>query len=221
MPAHRAVDRRLGPAWALAEVALFYALALLIIWGSAIWRPPVLLTGVVMLGICLLSNRFHGDSIDRIGLARRNFLPALRLLMIVSAPFLLVLIALAWGKPFPPGWGGAFAVLGYPVWGFIQEYALLGFVANRLEDVAPGRSSALALVNGALFSLAHLPNPVLMPITFVSGTLFTWVFYRRRHLVPPALVHAAAGILLSLITSRADGLMSVGPAYIRRMGQWF
>ena len=72
--------------------------------------------------------------------------------------------------------------------------------------------------NAALFSLAHLPNPILMTATFAAGFAFTAIFRRHRHLVPIALAHAAVGVAIALAFANINGSMSVGPGYERRVG---
>lgn len=201
----------------LFEVVIFYALAQSVIWGSGRWRPPVLVVAVVMLLICVGSNYYHKDSMERIGLRSQKFWPNMKLV----APWLLLLIPfiyLGWGKSSLIGWDAWFAVLGYPFWGFAQEYVLLAFICNRLEDAMPGHLFIIPWVNGFLFSLAHLPNPVLMTITMMSGVVFTRIFLKERHLVPASLAHALFGVALTYAFGSICGIMSVGPAYLSRIG---
>jgi len=172
---------------------------------------------VVLVGICVGSNLYHKDSLERVGLANRNFIPNLKRILPIALPLVIILIGPAWGKEFKGGWDVWFVLLGYPFWGFAQEYALLGFVANRLEDGLPNHGKMVPWLNGFLLSLAHAPNPMLMGVTFVSGTLFTHVFFKSRHLVPLAFVHALFGVGLSLAFGHIEGSMSVGPAYLSRM----
>ena len=204
------------------EVVIFYFLVHLVIWGSVWFHPPVLIVAVVMVGICVFSNHRHNDSKEKIGLTRKDFTPALVKLMPIGIPIALVLVVIGWGKgPQGGEWGFFFILLGYPVWSFAQEYALLGFVANRLEDGFPRRKWLVPWTNGLLFSMAHLPNPLLMPITFISGVYFTWLFQRHRNLFAIAIIHALIGILFNWATIDMKGLMSVGPAYLTRTGGWF
>ena len=207
------------PAWvSLVEVAVFYGLAQLVIWGGEKLRPTVLLIAIVLLAVCICSNVLHGDSLRRIGLSSEELWPCARLVAIVSVPLLIPLMFFAWKNRFYAPWDTAFALLGYPLWGFVQEYALLGFVANRLEDGMERQVALVPWVNGLLFSMAHLPNPVLMTATFISGVLFTQIFLRHRQLVPIAIAHALFGIGISLAFSAINGVMSVGPGYGLRIG---
>jgi membrane protease YdiL (CAAX protease family) len=202
----------------LIEVAAFYLLALSIIWGEQFFKPPVLLLAPIMIALCLASNRIHRDSLERVGLHPKNFGRAMRM----SAPWFLpvvILAAVAWGKKAPSGWDFWFSLFGYPVWAFAQDYALLSFIGNRLEDALPTEKLLVAPLNAALFSAVHYPNPILMVATFIGGWVFTSIFMKTRHLVPLALLHAAFGVGISLATSDMYGAMSVGPGYNRRMGE--
>lgn len=201
-----------------SEVALFYGLAQFVIWAGGKWRPSALLIAVMLLIICVASNKFHRDTAQRIGLTLENFWPAMRLLLPWALPVLAALLIYGWSKRYAMEWNLWFVFLGYPIWGFAQEYTLLGFVANRLEDGLPEKQGLVPWLNGFLFSLAHLPNPVLMLATFISGVLFTSVFFRRRNLLAPALIHALVGVAISLAFADIHGIMSVGPGYSRRLG---
>ena len=208
------MNRRLS---ALAEVIGFYAFILAAIWlGQKLpFRPPLLAAGVAIIGVCLLSNRKHGDSRERIGLDPAFFKPCLRLTARALAVPLLALALWAATKPAPPWPKILFGVLGYPLWAFAQEYALLSFVANRLSDAFGPRPWLVAGLNGLLFSLVHLPNPLLTAVCLPGGVLFTWIFLKTPHLVPIALAHAAVGFLLSVIFQDFYPAMMVGPAYLK------
>lgn len=200
------------------EITVFYSFTHFIIWKGEKVRPTILIIAVLLVGLCVLSNWYHGDSLERIGLAKRHFWPSLKRTALITGPFFIGLLLLARGKEFRTEWSWWFSLLGYPVWAFAQEYALLGFIANRLEDALSNHRHMVPWINGLLFALVHTPNPALMSVTFVSGVLFTHLFFWRRHLVSLAFVHALFGIALNLAFSDINGVMSVGPAYLHRIG---
>jgi hypothetical protein len=202
----------------IGEVTLFYALAEWIIWFGGALRPTILIVAVIMVSLCVLSNWFHGDSRERIGLDKESFWPTVKLAYPITLPFLLPLIFLISQRGSFATWDWRFSFFGYPLWGFAQEYTTLAFIANRLDDGLLGRRRLIPWINGFLFSLAHAPNPMLMTVTFLSATLFTALYFRRRNLVAYALLHAVFGILINLSFGHIHGIMSVGTAYSRRMG---
>lgn len=201
---------------ALAEVGVFYGLIFIAVWGlhDAPFRPPLLVAGLLMIGVCLLSNRRHGDDLRTIGLDRSQLKPCARLTLKWAALPLAALLVAAVFRPAPPWPKLVFGLLGYPLWAFAQQYALQSFVANRLKDAFGGRPWLVAAVGAFLFSFVHLPNPYLMTAGFLGGALFTRIFLKAPHLVPLALAHAAAGFLISVILQH-DWAMMIGPAYLR------
>lgn len=203
--------------WSLAEVTAFYSLVLFVIWGGHARRPSSIVIVLFLLGICLSSNILHKDSWERIGLSAQQFWPNLKLTLKFCTPFIVGLWLYAWPHRYEGLWNSWFSFLGYPFWAFVQEYTLLGFVANRLDD-GIGRPQLVSWINGFLFGMAHLPNPVLMCVTFFSGVLFTHIFFRHRHLVPLSLVHAIFGVGISVGLGWINGVMSVGPGYYLRIG---
>jgi membrane protease YdiL (CAAX protease family) len=202
---------------ALSEVLGVYGLIFALIWlaQDVPWRPPLLVAGLVLAGVCAASNRWHGDTREKIGWHRKHLRPCARLCLKIFSIPLLVLAAWAVTKPVPPLPKLLFGLLGYPLWALAQEYALLSFMANRLRDALGPDPWRVALLNGVLFGLVHLPNPLLTGICSVGGFAFTWIFLRAPHLLPIALVHAATGFLLSVIFQNFYPAMMVGPAYLR------
>jgi len=207
------------PRWlSMVEVAAFYSLAMFIIWAGDNFRPTILLAALIMVALCVGSNILHEDGRERIGFNSSQFLPCLGWAALVTIPVVVPLAFLAAKARFFWPWNLAWSLAGYPLWGFAQQYTLLAFVNNRLEDALPGREALLPWINGFLFSMAHLPNPVLMFFTFVAGVAFTAIFRRHRHLIPLALAHAIVGVAISLAFANINGVMSVGPGYGIRAG---
>jgi membrane protease YdiL (CAAX protease family) len=104
--------------------------------------------------------------------------------------------------------------LGYTVWALGQEWMSLGFVLVRLERMMEGRFAVLGCA--LIFSLAHVPNTVLMATTFVMCGVFALVFRRYRALYPLTVSHALLGMSLALsVPPPALHFMRVGAAYFR------
>jgi len=204
----------------LAELSVFYGLVFAAIWiGQRLPHRPSLWFGAAALFLVAgLSNRRHGDGREKIGLAAAHFIPCLKLTAAAGAGPVAVLLVLALQEPLPPLPKIIFGVLGYPFWALAQQYALQSFSANRLRDALGERPWTVALVNGALFSLVHFPNPVLVAVCFVGGVVFTRIFLKTPHLVPIALAHAAVGFLLSVVLQGQYNGMMVGPSYWKWSG---
>jgi membrane protease YdiL (CAAX protease family) len=92
---------------------------------------------------------------------------------------------------------------------------LQGFFLLRLLRLTPGPRSA-AFAAAGLFALAHLPNPVLAPLTLVWGFASCLVFLRYRNLYPLAIAHAIFGITIAItVPGPIVRNMRVGLGYLR------
>ena len=73
-----------------------------------------------------------------------------------------------------------------------------------------------ALATAGLFGVAHVPNPVLMPLALAWGLIACAVFLRWRNLYPLGVAHAILGICIAVSIPRTmDHNMRVGLGYLR------
>jgi membrane protease YdiL (CAAX protease family) len=86
----------------------------------------------------------------------------------------------------------------YPLWALLQQILIMHVLAPRTRAVT-GDAATGALLAGLLFALLHTPNFALMIATFIAGSLWAWIGYRQRALLPLAASHAIAGLLLVLL----------------------
>lgn len=103
--------------------------------------------------------------------------------------------------------------MGYALWATIQEFILNSYFFLTLEDLLP-RSRHAAIAAVLLFTVAHIPNPVLIAGTFLLSALFVTLFCRYRNIYPLGIAHAILG--LSLALALPDSLlrhMRVGIGY--------
>ena len=96
-----------------------------------------------------------------------------------------------WGLQHP--W---YAILGYACWAFIQEFMLQCFCLRMLRALVS--KLAALLLSGAVFAVAHLPNPSLTLVTFFAGIAFTAIYARKRNLYVVAVIHAVLGLTLAV-----------------------
>jgi len=82
----------------------------------------------------------------------------------------------------------------YPVWSFVQEFAVQALLVANFRLLGLGRLSTI-LLGGFFFSLAHFPDFQLMALTLLPGFIWTFLFLRSRNLLPLALCHALLGSL--------------------------
>jgi len=101
----------------------------------------------------------------------------------------------------------------YFVWCVVQQAVYQSMVFRPLQQ-ATGRRTAAAIISGALFSLVHLPNPVLVPATFVWGTCACLLFDGCPSVIALAGVQfllSAAGVALIPVSLHHG--FRIGPGY--------
>lgn len=104
---------------------------------------------------------------------------------------------------------------GYIVWSFVQQFLLQGYFLYRFLNLVPRREYA-ALAAAGIFAAAHLPNPVLTPLTLIWGLVACFVFLQCRNIYPLMLAHAMLGIMISIcVPGPVVRNMRVGLGYLR------
>lgn len=199
----------------LMELSVAYGLILLVIWTS---RP--LQTVLYYVAIAALAAIFWGsfESCAAIGLCKANFLRSLWVvgvaLMLASVAVLLAIRLQTLHVPDGPAlflkryWG-------YIIWSFVQQILLLDFFLLRLLRLMPRRKFAVVMTAG-IFALAHLPNPILTPLTLLWGLAACLIFLRYRNLYPLAMAHAILGICIAItVPGSGSHNMRVGLGYLQ------
>src|SRR5215216_7379426 len=117
------------------------------------------------LTLMIFSHRAHGETLRDIGFRTDNFLAAVKLLLLptVIAIALIVVISGCSSLDRPIRW----RFLLVPLWALFQQYALQGFL-NRRAQIVLGKGWKSALLVAFLFAVVHLPNPLLVGLTFRS-----------------------------------------------------
>lgn len=106
----------------------------------------------------------------------------------------------------------------YVLWTVIQQYLQQDFFFVRIEQFT-SRGALASLTTAALFGLAHLPNPVLTPVTFVGGFILSELFRRYRSILPLGIAQGFVGLALAVsVPDQAMHHMRVGLGYLRYRG---
>lgn len=210
-------DLALAPArrGALLELSIPYGLILLVIWTPRPWQK--LLWWVAAAAIVAIF-WISFDRMMALGLRTAGFF---RSLWVAAAALLISLAAVLVAIHFhtlhlPPGGPLAFIrnYWAYALWACVQQLLLQGFFLPRCLELSTGKVPA-ALLAGVLFSLAHLPNPILTPVTLVWGIAACLLFLRYHNLYPLAMAHAICGITLAItVPGVSDHNMRVGLGYL-------
>ncbi len=134
----------------------------------------------------------------------------------ILAAAVIVLIAIASGSVHPLY--GSLPIgehtAAYLTWALVQQFILQSFFYVRVETTF-GNTWKTVVIVAVLFAIAHIPNPVLMPATFIGGLFFCGSFRRYRTIYPLAAAHAILGLAMAI--SVPDPLlhhMRVGLAYL-------
>lgn len=85
----------------------------------------------------------------------------------------------------------------YAIWALEQQFILNSFFYKRFESLL-GDTTIAVVITALLFALVHIPNPVLVPATFLGGIFFVETFRRWRNIYPIAIAHAMFGLTLAI-----------------------
>jgi hypothetical protein len=199
----------------LLELSIGYALILATIWTPRPFQKWFYLAAALWIFATTL---FSFPGWAAMGFRRGGFLASV---WVVFAALILAIGAALVARHLntlrhplgPRGWLLTFG--GYTVWSFVQQFMLQGYFLFRLLRILPRREAA-ALAAAGIFAAAHLPNPILTPITLLWGACACFVFLRFRNVYPLALAHAILGITVAVtIPGPVVHNMRVGLGYLR------
>lgn len=201
----------------MVELAIFLALVYSFIWGWAhSFHFAYRLVLVLGLAMTLGAHVRHRERPSDFGVRFDNLWPALRDAAVPVLPLVVLLALRGW-------WLGHWRAEGADPqrflelfgWGFFQQYLLQGYIHRRLNAII--RSDAWRDVAvGLIFASLHIPNPVLVPVTFAAGWVFAVLFRRHPNLFVLALCHAMGSTAVAFgFSSDVLHRMRVGPGYFR------
>jgi hypothetical protein len=197
------------------ELCIGYGLILATIWTPRPLQQWLYCTSIVWI---VISTWLAFPGWAAIGFRRSGFISSL---WVVLAALLLNAVAVTIAGNLHTlrhpvtlrGWVLTFG--GYTIWSFAQQFLLQGYFLFRLLRLIPRREVA-ALAAAGIFSAAHLPNPILTPMTLVWGICACFVFLRFRNVYPLAAAHAILGITVAItLPGPVVHNMRVGLGYLR------
>ena len=199
----------------LVELAVGYALITATIWTA---NPTQRILFWVSAAWFFCSAVFAALRGEPRGLKR----PPLRVTLITVSLVILIGAGMALIAALAGTLHGLFGVRapllhasGYLVWALVQQYIQQSFFFVRIEQLTSNGLIA-GFWTALLFALAHLPNPVLVPVTFAGGWILTELFRRYRTLYPLAVAHGLIGLAIAIsVPDHIHHHMRVGLGYLR------
>jgi hypothetical protein len=102
----------------------------------------------------------------------------------------------------------------YLVWAILQQMIQQTFFLARFERLTHSGLRA-SLIAASLFGVAHLPNPVLTPVTLAGGWLLSQLYLRYRTVVPLGIAHGFVGMAIAVsVPDHIQHHMRVGLSYL-------
>src|SRR5215469_13986419 len=198
----------------LADVTLLPAFILWFIWRLQFTARWAWIAFVVWM---IFSFALHRDTPKTLGWRADNLWPATKQALLYFAVMIvgLALIGVVLGSPLrlPPNlisWPRLWSYFAFCV---LQQVLLNSLVHNRMLSLIAHKWLA-AVLTGLIFAACHLPNPVLLPLTFIGGTAMAWMFGRQRNIIPLAIGQAILGSIVFWAFPVAwHHHLRVGPGY--------
>ncbi len=174
-------------------------------WG----RAPVMGSGSVLwTGYVAWRLRQRPEVPREWGFRWDNAGAAARLLGPMVALLAAGMIGVGWWAGHFPLPREAWVLLGYPLWGTVQQFFLNAMVFRNLERWLGGpRAMALA---ATLFAASHAPDRALVALTLPAGLLFTWAYRRHPNLWVLGLAHGLLGALAWSVLLGRHPLQNLG-----------
>jgi hypothetical protein len=151
-------------------------------------------------GFVILTARRRPAVLREWGFRHDNLWPAFRASAAVFLPLMLLMVVIAWTRgTLVLSSSLLIMLLLYPAWGLVQQFLVQALLVTNL-DKGPLRDHRFVLiaVGGALFSVVHLGNAVLVLATALVGAAFVILYVRYRNLWPLGLFHGWLATLFYL-----------------------
>lgn len=166
------------------------------------------------IGVVVLTAKRRPAVLREWGFRRDNLGPAFRASAAVFVPLMFLMSVIAWfrGDLLVSASMAAMLLL-YPAWGLVQQFLVQALLVTNLAK-GPLRNHHILLiaVGGALFSVVHLGNSLLVFATALVGAVFVHLYLKFRNLWPLGLFHGWLATLFYLWILHRDKLTEIfGP----------
>jgi len=185
---------RIGAAIQLTLVLIAIEGAL---WSRGVTQRYWFLAALAVIGLIVLISRPRAQDlgVGLQGIKQTSWI--IPLALVVCSAFVVASVMFGTFGPLygnmPVSWHAIF----YAIWALEQQFILNAIFYRGFENLF-GNGNLAVVITAALFALVHIPNPVLMPATFLGGLLFVEAFRRWRNIYPLAIAHAIFGLTLAV-----------------------
>lgn len=198
MPPHRQVKDTATPPIPRARLMLEVTVMLVICLGYVAFHQALAFNGwfivpmmALIIGYLIYEMAFGQRRPRDFGLRGDNLPAAIKLNALVFGPPMLASFIYAAAKGVPNPLHFLYALLLYPLWGLIQQFAFCGILLGNLKRLGAGWWSVPVMA--LAFCLVHYPSTFLMQLTGIGGLLIGAVYYRVANVWPVAIVHGVFG----------------------------
>lgn len=99
----------------------------------------------------------------------------------------------------------------------VQQLALQLLIGPACLEIVRSRRVAVCAA-GLLFGILHLPQPILVAVTVIVGSLWVWLFQRSGRLAPVMTCHAVLSILAAgTLPQAVISDMDIGKQALKQM----
>ncbi|MDP2598423.1 MAG: CPBP family glutamic-type intramembrane protease [Candidatus Liptonbacteria bacterium] len=203
---------------ALGEMLAVFALAMIQIW---ITGPQNKTPEIIALIIVVSSWLIRREDLTSLGLLAPRESRRRMLTLALFCLFLMIVAArMALEGKIVPLLGSKGVVMGliaYLPWALFQQLVFNGYFAKRISFVIKDKISA-AIVAGMIFSVIHIPNPLLMLVTLIGGVASSLIFLRteEKNLYWLAAAQALIGVaIFTLVPASLHHNLRVGPGFFK------
>jgi hypothetical protein len=198
----------------LFELAVGYGLIMATIWTA---NPTQRVLYWLAFAWVIATTWASRESWTTLGLGSKGFLQSLWIVG-VALLFSAIAVFAAWRMHTLHRLHGPTPILlhgwGYIVWSIMQQFLLQSYFLLRLLRLLPGKVAPVIAAAG-IFSLAHLPNPILAPITLVWGVIACVLFLRYRNVYTLGIAHGIMGLCIAItVPNSLHRHMRVGLGYL-------
>jgi membrane protease YdiL (CAAX protease family) len=184
-------------AWDYIELSFGFSLILAVIWTPRPLQRWFYFGAIAWFALSIVISfpGWKAMGCHIAGFWRSLWVVGVAVVMAVTATLLASNLHTLHHPDAPIQWVKTFG--GYTVWALMQQFLLQGYFLLRLVRVLPSATWA-AVIAATVFALAHLPNPILTPITLLWRLVASLVFLRSRNIYPLAIAHEIFGICVAI-----------------------